>query len=117
MLSHTTTSIQCPSAHLYSPHATWAQASKLKRTEELLRESTKDAILARRDAQSAQERALSDGASAASERAALSAELAALRRKASEDVRSIKQQGDSKLDDVGDARGDACVFMMSGFGF
>ncbi|KAG1679502.1 hypothetical protein FOA52_011101 [Chlamydomonas sp. UWO 241] len=77
-----------------------AQAAKLKRTEELLREATKDAILARREAQGAEEHAHAATAAGASERSALQQELAVLKRKAEHDAARMKQQSEHKLDDV-----------------
>lgn len=77
-----------------------AASQKLKKTEELLRIATKDAILARRDKQQAEERALLAVDELAAEKKQHHEEMAATRRKAVEEIRELKDQGESRLDDI-----------------
>ena len=77
-----------------------AASQKLKKTEELLRIATKDAILARRDKQQAEERALLVADELAVEKRQHQEEMSATRRRALEEVRELKEHGESKLDDI-----------------
>ncbi|GAX72690.1 hypothetical protein CEUSTIGMA_g146.t1 [Chlamydomonas eustigma] len=75
-------------------------AQKLRQTEEMLRQATKDSILARRDKQQAEERAILAGEELLFEKQLSREEISALKRKAVEEVRELKQHNESKLDDI-----------------
>ncbi|PNH02442.1 Coiled-coil domain-containing protein 77 [Tetrabaena socialis] len=73
---------------------------RLQRMEEQLRQTTKDYILARRERQAAEERALDSQAVLAGERLAFMEQGAELRKRAAAELGATKQEAETKLDDV-----------------
>ncbi|KAG2498150.1 hypothetical protein HYH03_003908 [Edaphochlamys debaryana] len=77
-----------------------AATERLQRQEEQLRTTTKDYILARRERQSAEERALEAQAMLASERQSFMEQATEQRRRAAAELSGAREEAEAKLEDV-----------------